>query len=450
MSRYWNQRSCALLAGVALLAATGPASAGGFAVREQSTEFQGMSFAGDGAGGGGLSGMFWNPAVAADAPRGYSSESDYTGIFGHVYETATAGSTATITTPAGTTTFNPLALGADSGNMAKPALVPASYMAYRLDRNTVLALSINSPFGLTTDPSNNTWAGQMQARFSSIKTYDFAPTIAYRISPQLSVGLGLQIDYIDATLRDALMPTSTSLDTQVKGHDTAFGFTAGVNWTPTPTTSIGLGYRSALSHSLKGSASEPGFPTAFAADTADVEAALKLPDIVTLSARQAVNNKLNLLGTVEWTHWSNLQSLTVNCTAISAVLCTSAGNTVTSIPLGWHDSWMFALGGEYAYSRQLKLRSGAAYELSPIQNPSERTAKLPDQNRVWLSGGASYAINDMIGVDFAYSHIFGLGGGINRTETSSIGAVTASSTLIADVNSSVDIVSGSFKFKMNP
>ena len=87
----------ATCAAAALTAAAAPASAGGFAVREQSSEFQGMSFAGDGAAGGGLSGMFWNPAVAAFAPKGYSSESDGTAIFGHVTETATTGEYVTVT-----------------------------------------------------------------------------------------------------------------------------------------------------------------------------------------------------------------------------------------------------------------------------------------------------------------------------------------------------------------
>ena len=87
--------SCALMG----LAAAAPAMAGGFAVREQSAEFQGMSFAGDAAAGGGLSGMFWNPAVAAYAGKGYSSESDAAGIFGHVTETALAGSSALLALP---------------------------------------------------------------------------------------------------------------------------------------------------------------------------------------------------------------------------------------------------------------------------------------------------------------------------------------------------------------
>jgi len=415
-----------------------PAWAGGFAVREQSAEFQGMSFAGDAAAGGGLSGMFWNPAVAAYAPKGYSSESDAAGIFGHVDETATAGtSLATLGGP-----VSLLGLGADSGNIAKPALVPGSYMAYRLSPDAVLALSFNSPFGLATDPANNIWSGQTQARLSDIKTYDAVPTLAFRVMPGLSVGVGVQIDYIKATLRGAAAPSPASPDASIEGQDTALGFTAGLNWTPSSQTSVGLGYRSAISHNLKGTLSVLGA-------TADnpIEAQLKLPDVVTLSARQGISDKLRVLGTVEWTHWSDLQSLNIVCTGSGNPFC-AGGNgqpvPLVSLNLGWHDSWMFALGGEYDYSRQLKLRTGIAYEISPIQNPNERTAKLPDQNRVWLSGGASYALNSMIGIDLAYSHIWGLGGGIDRTEPSSAGPVT----LIADVSSSVDIISGSVKFKL--
>lgn len=115
------------------------AQAGGFAVREQSTEFQGMSFAGNGTSGGGLSGMFWNPAVAAYAPVGIYSESHYAAILGRVEITAEPGSTL-------------LPLGTESGDIAKDAIVPSSYLSYRLSEKLVVALSVNSPFGLVTEP----------------------------------------------------------------------------------------------------------------------------------------------------------------------------------------------------------------------------------------------------------------------------------------------------------
>ena len=53
----------ALVGATALVGVAGTAAAGGFAVREQSTEGQGASFAGIAAGGSDLSSMFVNPAT---------------------------------------------------------------------------------------------------------------------------------------------------------------------------------------------------------------------------------------------------------------------------------------------------------------------------------------------------------------------------------------------------
>ena len=62
------------------------AQAGGFAIREQSAQFQGSSFAGNAAGGG-LSSMYWNPAALGQAGAGFSSESHYSVIFGQAVNT---------------------------------------------------------------------------------------------------------------------------------------------------------------------------------------------------------------------------------------------------------------------------------------------------------------------------------------------------------------------------
>src|SRR4051794_15205432 len=98
--------SASALTSVAL--ATVTAQAGGFALREQSTYFQGMSFAGAAAGGSGsISSMFWNPATMSQAPLGVTLENSATGIFAD----------STITPTAATNPFVPglLGLGA-SGN----------------------------------------------------------------------------------------------------------------------------------------------------------------------------------------------------------------------------------------------------------------------------------------------------------------------------------------------
>ena len=76
-------------------------------------------------------------------------------------------------------------------------------MSYQLNDQIVLGLSINAPFGLTTD--GNVFVGRLVfGRESKIATYNFAPTVAYRVAPGVIVGAGLQIEYIDAQLRSAV------------------------------------------------------------------------------------------------------------------------------------------------------------------------------------------------------------------------------------------------------
>jgi long-chain fatty acid transport protein len=98
-----------LYAGVALGAVacgTLGAQAGGFAIHEQSAYYQGMSFAGQTAGGGvSISSMFWNPATMTQARDKLNSEAVYTGVSGDTQITPT-----TATSP---TAGNLLPLGAN-------------------------------------------------------------------------------------------------------------------------------------------------------------------------------------------------------------------------------------------------------------------------------------------------------------------------------------------------
>ena len=69
----------AALVGVSLVGTQ--ATAGGLAVREQSSQFQGSSFAGAAAGGG-LSSAFWNSAAIGEAGKGMQTENHAALIFG--------------------------------------------------------------------------------------------------------------------------------------------------------------------------------------------------------------------------------------------------------------------------------------------------------------------------------------------------------------------------------
>jgi long-chain fatty acid transport protein len=397
-------------AGLAALAAvTSSAWAGGFDIHEQSTVFLGSASAGSAAGGS-LGSMFWNPAATAQFP-GLNSESSYTLVLPYA--------NIDITGPPGS------GLGSgSSGNIGIDATTSASYGAYQVSKDVWVGIAISSPFGLATKPDNTSYPGSYLGVTSKLLTMNANPTIAYRVAPGITIGAGVQMEWAQGKLQFRDSPTSVA---QFGGTDWAFGGTAGITLEPTAGTTIGLGYRSQLTHDLDGT-----FHSAVLTGGTNVPAVgtIDLPDIVTLSLRQVMTPTTRLLGTVQWTNWSRFKDLT---------LSTPGGDL--GIAANWRDGWFFSVGGEYDYSPLLTLRSGVAYEMSPIDDATGRLVQIPDNNRVWLSIGASYKWTEATTIDVGYSHIFIQDGGIDLSTPTGVGPFTG------NVEAAVDLLSVGFRTK---
>lgn len=416
------------------ITATG-ALAGGFEVREQSAYFQGLSFAGEAAGGRSLSAIFWNPAASSFVGRGVTTESNYSLILPQA-DIDITGVGAPGAGLAGCAVFD------CSVDMGKDAVVPATYLAWRFDEKTVLSLALNSQFGLATKPDNPNWFGQAYARGSKLFSLNVNPSVSYEIMPGITLGAGVQVQYFDLKrFKTATgFPPGPDPTATLEGEDLNVGFTAGINIKPAPGTNIGLGYRSSIDHSLEGTFNIAGFPVPGVLPQS-IKADVETPDKATLSIIQDLSSNMRLMGTVEWTNWSKLGIIPVTPQPIDPVFFPLAIN----LDFQWHDGWLFALGGEYDVNSNLTVRAGGAYEISPIQNPSERLVQLPDADRIWASIGASYKWNDSMSFDFAYSHVFVEDSSLVRTNSTGTAPL-----LFADVDSSVDIVSVGMKMVLPP
>jgi long-chain fatty acid transport protein len=71
----------------------------------------------------------------------------------------------------------------------------------------------------------------------------------------------------------------------------------------------------------------------------------------------------------------------------------------------WNNVWRYSLGLNYHISNWT-LRAGTAYDQSPIPNARHRTARIPGEDRTWVSVGAGYRFNQRLAVDVGYSHLF--------------------------------------------
>ena len=153
------------------------------------------------------------------------------------------------------------------------------------------------------------------------------------------------------------------------------------------------------------------------------------------------------MGTVEWTNWSRLGTVTfTGPTGGLATVGTTSGPAVVALPFQYRDGWFFAGGAEYQWSERLALRSGIAYEVSPVSD-QVRTPLIPDNNRFWLSAGTSWQIfPGVMWFDFAYSHIWVQDPSINISAASG-NPWFSGFTYVGNVNAHVDIFSASLVWR---
>src|SRR5262245_9344069 len=132
---------------------------------------------------------------------------------------------------------------------------------------------------------------------------------------------------------------------------------------------------------------------------------MTLPDMLSFGFRHEMSPKSRLLGEVEWVNWGVLGIIPVVITEPIPGMA-AAGSTVANFDFQWKPGWLFALGGEYDWDSALTLRTGLAYEVSPVDGATTRLVQNPDSDRIWLSLGSSYYVDDKTRFDFSYSHVF--------------------------------------------
>lgn len=423
-ARIARGRVSAVLAGLTFTVSSHAALAGGFGL-EHSAYYQGVSFAGAAAGGESLAAISWNPAAAMFAGNGLLME----------------GSVSAVLLSAEVTVTNPGVqlppAGTPDTNIGRNALIGASYLTYRLDKKTVLAFSLTTPFGLGTKPEDPVWAGQYEGLTTFILDVDATPMISYEIMPGVSLGAGVQLNYFGLRRQTAQTPVGLA---DFKADDFGVGFVAGITIAPSPDTSIGLGYRSAIEHTADGHVEIDNVGQAGA------RATLQLPDMVALGVRQSITPTVRLLGEVEWVGWSRLGVIPVVLTEDFDGVAPS-GATVANFDFRWRDGWLFSLGGEYDWSPELTLRSGVAYEISPVDGPKTRLVQDPDSDRIWASIGGSYRLSDGTRLDFSYSHVFFENNAPFDRVTGS--TLFATPPLLGTADLSMDLVSVGFKVDLS-
>jgi len=387
------------------------AQAAGFGLAEQSGSGLGNAFAGA-------------AAIAEDASTIYSNPAGMTYIEG----TQIVGAIHFIKPSAEFNNKGSIAgagrsLGGEGGDAGDLAYVPNFYFMTPLTENVKFGLGINAPFGLKTEYDKD-WIGRFQAVKSELKTVNINPSLAFKVNNQLSLGFGVSAMWAQAELTRAVNnPSPVESNVNIKGDDWGFGFNLGAIYQATADTRFGLSYRSKVEQHLKGDAK---FAAPLAGLSTDAEADVTLPETLSFSVFTKLNDTWDVMGDATWTRWSQFKELRVD-------FSNALPDAVT--PENWNNTMRYSIATNYHYNDNLKFRVGFAYDEGPVDNQF-RTARIPDNDRKWLSFGVGWQTTPTTKLDIGYAHLF-----ISDSKIDDNQIATANGRIRGDYDASVDILS---------
>lgn len=278
---------------------------------------------------------------------------------------------------------------AAASDIANDAWIPNAYLIMPLNEQWRLGFSATSYYGLGVKMPDNYSASHF-GNVSNIKTVDVGTALAYQVTPLLAVGAGLSVTYGEGEVGGNLKLGSHTLVSHVEGEGAELGWNLGLLLTPSAQTRVGLGYRHGIDLKLKGDAINLGKH-----ETGHL--VLTLPATAELALFHQLSDQLALHGSVNWSDWSQFSGLT-------AILDNAE---VMDFKAGYmKDSWRYSLGMTYQFTPQWQLRSGLAYDQSPIP-ADQRSMTIPDSDRIWYSIGVGHQYSKALSIDLGITLLDG-------------------------------------------
>ncbi len=371
--------------------ASGQASAAGFQLLEQTASGIGNAYAGSAAVAENASTIFYNPAGMTQLQEREASVG--LSIVRPTFKFKNQGSSTGVLGTAGN--------GGDAGSWA---FLPNGYLSWAITKDLYVGVGLGAPFGLMTE-YDDPWIGGAQAIKFDIKTYNINPSVAYRVSDAVSVGGGVSIQKMEVEYARLATVTSAALAATratLNADDIGLGWNIGALFNVSPSTKVGVSYRSKIKHNLSGdlTVTGPAAGASAALTTGAAKADVELPDSFIFSVAQNLNDRWEMLGDISWTGWSSIQK--VDIVRTSGAL---SGATVQTLDTVFRDTWRYALGANYRLNDTVKLKFGIAYDQTPVRDAAHRLTSLPDNNRTWFTTGAQVKVNKTSVLDAGVAYL---------------------------------------------
>lgn len=313
--------------------------------------------------------------------------------------------------------------------------------AFRVYDNLQVGVSFYTPYGSSINWTRD-WPGSVLSQKVNLKIYDLQPTVAWRITPKLSIGAGLMLSWGSVDLSKGLVSSSTmdralgmmaatgisqqmGIDPEyrfddvspasvnLKGKsDLSVGFNVGAMYDLTSRLSVGASFRSKMQMKVRSGDATVSYANEIARavlekdlgiiNAANFKASMPSPYVLTLGASYRPVDKLTLAFDAQLTGWKTYKELHID------FLSDKLSAYDQKLPKRYCNAWAFRLGGEYALTPRLDLRAGMMVDLTPV-NKEHFNPETPGMTRLGPSAGLTFRPLPRLGIDVSFMYVAGLG-----------------------------------------
>lgn len=396
-------------------AVCGTAMAEGYQINSLSAKQIGMGHTGIALKLGAES-MFFNPAGMAYMDKTLDLSGSVTGIM-----------------PTCTATVDGVDYKTDNG-VSTPIGVHAAFSIYD---NLKGGISFYTPYGSSINWTDN-WPGAVLNQNVNLKVFTIQPTLAWAITPKLSIGAGAMISWgtvdlnkglVTAATMDKAISALTTLGQLPEGTpsfgnttpasvnlngkaDMVVGFNVGAMYNINEKWTVGASYRSQMAMKVKAGDAHVKYANQIAQgvlgesldliNEANFKAEMPCPWVMGLGVSYKPIDRLTLAFDARLTGWHAYKRLDIE------FLAEQLAPYNQNITKKYKNSWCYSLGAQYAVTERFDARLGLMVDTSPVNN-KYYNPETPGMTKIEPTVGLSFRPIPSLSIDLAFMYVAGLG-----------------------------------------
>lgn len=302
-------------------------------------------------------------------------------------------------------------------------------VAFSIYDNLKAGVSFYTPYGSSINWTDN-WPGADLNQSVNLKVFTIQPTVAWKITPKLSVGAGLMISWGTVDLNKGLVSpqgfdgimqqvvpgytigNTVPASVNLKGDaHPRLGVNVGVMYDINEQWTVGANFRQEMMMKVKAGEATVRYasrevesilePMLGLINSAEFTAKMPAAAVYNVGVSYKPIKPLVLAFDLQFTQWSAYKHLDIE------FLDPNLSRFNQNITKNYHNSWTFHLGAQYSLTPRFDLRAGLMLDTTPVDK-DHYNPETPGMTKIEPSVGFSFRPIDMLSIDLGLLYVQGL------------------------------------------